>query len=243
MKPLTLLGARCQFANGAVGVFGRETRGAARTEIETEKLFIDVGAALAEDAPVRVGDAACLVGAFQETGNFWSGKALASRAGCALLIETLRRLKKSPHDVYGVFTVQQQVGTRGAGAAAFAIQPDYAFIVDAAPANDLPGASTSEISLGKGPAIKFQDENMIASPAARQVLIHAAHDAHVPYQALVSTRAGGDGTIVQATREGILTGALALPTRYLHTPSEMLDPRDLENALHLLGQLLAAKVL
>lgn len=241
VKPLTLLGARCQFADGTLGVFGREAQGASRTEIETEKMFIDVGAASPDTAPVRVGDAACLVGEFQDAGNYWRGKALASRAGCAVLIETLRRLKKSAHDVYCVFTVQHEVGTRGAGAAAFAIQPDYAFTLDAAPANDLPGTLAPNIFSGKGPAIKFQDENMIASPAAREILRHAARSAHVPHQIFVSTRAGGDGTLVQATREGILTGALALPVRYLHTPSEMVQPQDVEHTVQLLTHLLASK--
>jgi len=241
VKPLTLLGARCQFADGASGIFGRETHGAARAEIELEKMFIDVGAASAASAPVRVGDAACFVGAFQEAENFWRGKTLASRAGCAVLIETLRRLKKSAHDVYCVFTVQHEVGARGAGAAAFAIQPDYAFALDAAPANDLPGTSAPNIFLGKGPAIKFQDENMIASPAAREILMNAARGARVPHQLFVSTRAGGDGTLVQATRDGILTGALALPVRYWRTPSEMLHPQDVEHTVQLLTHLLATK--
>ncbi|MCI0475825.1 MAG: hypothetical protein L0Y55_06220, partial [Anaerolineales bacterium] len=244
VKPLTLLGARCQFANGTMGIFGRELHGASRTEIETDKLFIDVGATAPENASVRVGDAACFVGAFQEAGDFWRGKALASRAGCAILIETLRRLKKSAHDVYCVFTAQQEVGARGASAAAFAIQPDYAFVLDAAPAHDLPSAKALDIAalaLGNGPAIKFQDEHMIASPAARQILIHAARDARVPYQVLVSTHAGGDGAMMQASREGILTGALALPARYLRTPSEMIHAQDVENAIQLAAQILATK--
>lgn len=242
VKPLTLLGARCQFENGTLGVFGRETRGARRTEIEPEALFLDTGATSAEDSPVRVGDAACFRNEFRATGNLLRGKALGGRASCAVLIETLRRLKRAAHDVYCVFTVQSQVGARGAGAAAFSLQPDYAFVVCPAPAQDIPGGNSS-VALGKGPSVIVQDEEMIASAAARQILVQAARGAHLPYQIQSHAHGGGDGSPIQAAREGIATGALGLPVRYLHTPSEMADGRDLENAVAVLLDVLSNKTL
>lgn len=242
VRPLTLLGARAQFENGAVGVFGRETRGARRNELDPDTLFLDVGATSAADAPAQVGDAACFVSEFRATGNVLYGKALGGRASCAVLLETLRRLKRAAHDVYCVFTVQSQVGARGAGAAAFALQPDYAFALTPVSAQDIPGGNTNT-ALGKGPALVVQDEEMIASAAAREILLRAARGAPVPHQISAHAHRGGDGTPIQATREGIVTGALGLPTRYLHTPSEMLDARDVENTIALLLEVLASKTL
>lgn len=242
VKPLTLPGARCQFENGVIGVFGRETRGAADTEKDADAFFLDVGATSAQDAPVRIGDAACLVGEFRAAGNLLCGKALSGRARGAILIETLRRLKRATHDVYCVFTVQSQVGARGAGAAAFALQPDYAFVLDATPAQDFPGGDTN-LALGKGPAILAQDEKMIASAAARQVLLEATRQTQTPYQIQAHARGGGEGAPIQAAREGIVTGALGLPVRYLHTQSEMVDARDVANIIEILTSVFAAKTL
>ncbi len=242
VNPLTLLGARAQFENGAVGIIGRETRGARRNEIETDALFLDVGAAAAKDAPVRAGDAACLLGEFRAAENFLYGKALGGRASCAILIETLRRLKRAAHDVYCVFTVQSEVGARGASAAAFALQPDLAFVVAPTSAQDFPGGD-SNLALGKGPAIVIQDEDMIASAAARQILIQTARRAALPYQIQAHALNGGDGAPIQAAREGVVVGAVGLPVRYRHTPLEMAHGNDIENAIALLHDVLANKTL
>lgn len=242
VKPLTLLGARVQFENGAQGVIGRQEKNASRTEIEPEHLFMDVGAASAENLQVRVGDSACFAREFLDAGKFLVGKALNNRAGCAVLIETLRQLKKSPHDISFVFTVQQQVGARGAGPAAYTLQPDFAFVVDAAAAGDTPGAAANGIALGKGPAVKFQDEGSLTSANARQILINAAREAHVAYQLDVTPRAGGDTLPIQAAREGVPTAALALPMRYLNTPSEMIHYEDAQASVRVLLTLLSKAV-
>ncbi len=239
VKPLTLLGARVQFENGAVGIIGRQAQGAARTEIDMEALFIDVSGA---PTAIQVGDSACFAREFLEAGDFLIGKALGARAGCAILIETMRRLKKSPHDIFCVFTVQQQVGARGAGAAAFAIQPDVAFVLDAASASDMPGAPAQGIALGKGPAIKFQDEGALTSARAREMLLEAARQTRVPYQLDVTPRAMGDTLPIQAAREGVPTAALALPMRYLNTASEMAHSRDAQDAIELCVMLLQRPV-
>lgn len=232
VKPLTLLGARVRFGNGTYGVIGREEKKASSTEISSESLFLDVGG-----TSIQVGDSACFVSEFTEAGDFLVGKALNDRAGCAILIETLRQLTKSPHDIYCVFTVQQKVGARGAGAAAYAIQPDLAFVIDAASANDLPGAHANGIALGKGPAIKFQDEGSLTSAAARQILVNAARQARVPYQTDVTPRAGGETLPIQAAREGVPTGAIGLPMRYMNTSSEMIQRADVQNTVKLLTTL------
>jgi len=239
IKSLTLLGARVQFANGTSGVIGREEKNASRNEIEMDSLFIDLGVSAAEEqAAVRVGDSAAFVREIFDTADCLVGKALNDRVGCAILIETLRQLKKSPYDLYFVFTVQQKIGARGAGAAAFSLQPDLAFVIDAAAASDIPGTLANGIALGKGPAIKFQDEGALTTASARQMLLNAAREARVPHQLDVTPRAGGDSLPIQAAREGVPTAALAVPMRYLNTPSEMVRHDDMDHAIKLLVTLL-----
>lgn len=241
VKPVALLGARCRFENGTIGTFGREPHDASRTEIQTEAMFLDVGAASATDAPVQIGEAACFIGEVQANGETLSGKALGGRASCAVLIETLRHLKKSAHDVYFVFTAQHQVGARGAGAAAFAIQPDYAFVVQPVPAHDIPGGENPVRALGKGPVILVQDDEVIVTGTVRELVMQTARSAQIAYQLQVRAHAGGDGTPIQATGAGIVTGIIGLPTRYLNTPSEKIDLRDVTSTQELLANLLASK--
>lgn len=234
VKPLTLLGARVRFENGAMGVIGRNEKHASRTEIETDSLYLDVGSSASENHSVAVGASACFAREFSEMGDYWIGKALSGRAGCAILIETVRELKKSPNDLYFVFTVQQKIGARGAGAAAFAIQPDVAFVLDSALAHDVPGGAANGLALGKGPAIKFQDDGALTSASAREHLIQVARDARITYQLDVSPRAGGDALPIQSAREGVPTAILGIPLRYLNTASEMVHPGDVSAAVKIL---------
>lgn len=234
VKPLTLLGARVQFENGVLGVIGRHEKNASRTEIDTDALFLDVGMPASEQRGVQVGATACFAREFVETGGYLVGKALSGRIGCAILIETLRQVKKSPHDLSFVFTVQQKIGARGAGAAAFAIQPDIAFVLDAAAANDVPGAGTNGLALGKGPAVKFQDEGALTSASAREHLLQTAREARVACQPDVTPRAGGDALQIQAAREGVPTAILGIPVRYLNTSSEMLYSGDVADAVKIM---------
>lgn len=234
VKPLTLLGQRCQFADGTIGVFGREEREASRDEIEYDKMFIDVSAA---GGAVAVGSAATLDRECIIAGQYLVGKALDDRLGCAILIETARQLK-SPHDVSFVFTVQEEVGARGAHVSAFGIQPEIAFAVDVTHAGDVPGADPLSIALGKGPAIKVKDAGMLTSASARQLLISAARESHLPYQMEVMPKLTTDGTTIQAARDGVPTGVLSIPMRYMHTPSEMVHSNDVEHAIQLLLALL-----
>lgn len=242
VQPVTLPGTRVRFENGAVGVIGREGNRAAANEVDMDALFIDLGAPASGASTVRVGDSACLARDFAAVGDFLIGKALDGRAGCAVLIEMLRQLRKSPHDLFVAFTVQHQVGARGAGAAAYVIQPDAAFVIDTASANDTPGTSSRGIALGKGPAIKFQDQGALTSSSARQMLQDTARQARIPIQLDVRPRGDGDTMPIQASHQGVPTAALALPIRYHNTASEMIHRADGEEAVKLLLALLSKPI-
>lgn len=234
VRPPTLVGHRCRFANGTIGVFGFEKKHSSWNDVKMEHIFIDVGATSANDAPVSVGDAAGFWRDFTEHDDRMISKAMDDRVGCVVLIETMKQLKKSPHDVYFVFTVQEEVGLRGAGTSAYGVQPDLALAVDVTDTGDTPESTWMAVSLGKGPAIKVKDGGMLAHPAVKKLLVDAAQESKIPYQMEVLTGGTTDAMAMQTTREGVPAGCVSIPTRYLHTPSEMVDFNDVQNAVELL---------
>ena len=242
VRPLTLIGHRCRFANGVIGAFGYEKKDASFNEVKMDRLFIDVGATSASDTQVGVGDAAGFWRDFTDLGNRMVSKAMDDRIGCVVLIETLKQLKKSPHDVYFVFTVQEEVGLRGAGTSAYGVQPDLAIAVDVTDTGDTPESNTMAVALGKGPAIKVKDAGMLAHPAVKNLLVEAAKGAKIPYQFEVLVGGTTDATAMQTTREGVPAGVVSIPTRYLHTPSEMVDFNDVQNAVKLLVTVLSKAI-
>jgi putative aminopeptidase FrvX len=240
--PINLHGSRCRFANGITGVFGRETKDSSVTEIKLDKVFIDVGATSAGDSPVGVGDAAGFWRDFADLGERIVSKAMDDRIGCVVLIETLKQLKKSVDDVYFVFTVQEEVGLRGATTSAFGVQPDLAIAVDVTGTGDTPEANRMAVELGKGPAIKVKDAGMLAHPTVKNLLADAAKEAKIPYQFEVLVGGTTDAMAMQTTREGVPAGCLSIPTRYIHSPSEMVDFNDLQNAVKLLVTVLGKAI-
>jgi tetrahedral aminopeptidase len=234
VRPINLNGGRCRFANGVTGVFGNEKKNATATEIKLDQLFIDVGATSVSDAPVGVGDAAGFWRDLSDLGNRMVSKAMDDRIGCVVLIETLKQMKKSPHDLYFVFTVQEEVGLRGAATSAYGVQPDLALAVDVTDTGDTPESNTMAVGLGKGPAVKVKDSGMLAHPAVKNLLVTTAKEAKIPYQLEVLVGGTTDAMAMQTTREGVPTGCLSIPARYVHSPSEMVDFNDVQNAIKLL---------
>ena len=155
----------------------------------------------------------------------------------ALLIESLRNLKYSPHEIYYVFTVQEEVGGRGAGPAAFGLDPEIGLAVDVTIASDAPNArERNPIALGRGPAIKIKDSSVIADPHLVESLTRLAEKNRIPHQFEVIESIGTDARAMQITGLGARAGGLAIPLRNLHSPSEMIDLHAAQYA----GRLLAA---
>jgi putative aminopeptidase FrvX len=164
------------------------------------------------------------------------------RIACAILIETMRLLKGSPHELYFVFTTQEEVGVRGATTSAFGIDPDLGLAVDVTGTGDTPKGSKMAVGLGKGPAVKVKDAGMLADPRVVAWMIRAAEKAKIPYQREVLEGGSTDARAIQLTRGGVPAGCLSIPSRYVHTPSEMVDYDDVQNAVKLLKALLSAPV-
>lgn len=234
----TLMGGRVRFANGTVGVIGSEKWLRSNDAPKWEEVFIDVGATSPDDAPVRVGDVACFSRPYEEMGDRLIAKAMDDRAGCAVLVHALRDLGESPHDVYAVFTTQEEVGTRGALVSAFGIEPEVALAIDVTDTGDVPEAPPMAVDLGAGPAVKVMDRGFLSHPGVKQWMIDGAERLGIPYQREVLQLGSTDARAIQMSRAGVPTGALSLPARYIHSPSEMVDLRDLQGASNLLVGLL-----
>ena len=237
-----VLGGRVRFLNGVTGVIGYDRLEKVHEAPALDKVYIDVGATSKKDCPVRVGDVAAFDRSFVELGNRLVAKSMDDRVGVLVAIETLRALKSTPHDVYFVFTTQEEVGVRGATTSAFGIDPDLGIAIDVTPTADTPNALKMEMKLGKGPCVKIQDPGMIADPRIVQWMIRTAEKNKLPYQREVLLVGSTDARAMQLVRSGVPAGCLSIPVRYVHSPSEMVDYNDVQNSVKLLTSLLRAKV-
>ncbi|MBE7534472.1 MAG: M42 family metallopeptidase [Anaerolineales bacterium] len=235
-------GGRVRFLNGVAGVIGHDRLEKMNETPALDKMYIDVGATSRKDCPVKVGDVAAFDRPFTEMGNRFAAKSMDDRVGVLVAIETLRALRSTPHDVYFVFTTQEEVGLRGATTSAFGVDPDLGIAVDVTAAADTPNAPKMEMKLGAGPCIKFQDSGMIADPRVVQWMIRTAEKNKLPYQREVLLFGSTDARAMQLTRAGVPAGCLSIPTRYVHSPSEIVDFADVQNSVKLLTAMLRAKV-
>ncbi len=242
IRPLALTGGRVRFVNGMRGVIGSDRITDMGKAPSLEQCFIDVGATGKKDCPVKVGDVCGFERPFLDLKKRIVAKSMDDRIACAVLIETMRLLKNSPYELYFVFTTQEEVGVRGATTSAFGIDPDLGLAVDVTATGDTPKGSRMEVGLGKGPAIKVKDAGMLADPRVVEWMVKAAEKAKLPYQREVLEGGSTDARAIQLTRGGVPAGCLSIPCRYVHTPSEMVDYDDVQNAVKLLKALLSAPV-
>ncbi|MBS1252856.1 MAG: putative aminopeptidase YsdC [Anaerolineales bacterium] len=237
-----LIGARVVFANGVEGTFGVEGKPLPTSNPDAHSIFLDVGAASQDDVPVSVGDAAAFRHQFADQGGRLIAQNFDDRIGCAVLIEALRGLADTPHEVYGVFTVQEEVGLRGATTSAFGIAPDVAIAIDVTATGDTPEAHPMAVALDEGPAIKVKDRGMLAHPGVKRLLVETAQEHEIPYQLEVLEFGSTDARAIQVTREGVPAGVVSIPTRYLHTPSQMVAYADVQHCVQLLTALLSYQI-
>jgi endoglucanase len=241
VRAYNLPGGRVHFMNGTRGVIGQQYRNDSGYSA-FERLFIDVGARDRQSCPVRVGDIASFERPFTDLGDRMVSKAMDDRIGVAVLIETLRRLEASPHEMYFVFSVQEEVGLRGATTAAFGIDPVVGLAVDVTATGDTPKDSDMQVSLGKGPAVKVRDGGMITDPRVVDWMVKVAAQKRLPYQLEILEAGTTDARAIQVTRAGVLVGCISVPCRYIHSPSEMVDTGDVQNAVNLMLELLQGSI-
>lgn len=236
-----LAAKRVVFANGVIGIISREINhkdNKTKDKDKSEKLFIDIGASSQSEARrvVNEGDMAVLVGDYYENDGFVFAKALDNRAGCFVVLEVLKHVTSS-HDLYFVFTAQEEVGARGAKTAAYALEPDLAIIMDTTISFDVP-KEQDRVSLNRGVAVKVMDRSIVVSPKIKNWMTDVAAGLNILFQSEIITTGGTDSGPVHLTRSGIPTGGLAVPVRYLHSGNEIAAKKDIEAAVSLLYELL-----
>lgn len=203
--------------------------------VSPSEMRIDVGPA--NGSRVKVGDYGAFATRFQRTGNTITGKALDDRLGVAGLIELLKHVPAHV-EFMAAFTVQEEIGLRGARVAAYAFQPDFAFALDSTPAIDLPRPDDEEntqynCKLDHGPAIYLADAGTLSDPRLVHFLTGLAEDYHLPYQYRQPGGGGTDAGALHKTRGGIPTISVSVPGRYAHTAIMMARIPDWENTVKL----------
>lgn len=212
--------------------------------VKLSNLRIDIGASNKEEASGKLspGDVGVFDAGFTEvTDRMMRGKAFDDRAGCALLVEILQG-GPYPVDVWAAFTVQEEIGLRGAKVAAQRLMPDVAIILEGTTAHDIPNPLSAPdddtdtnptCRVQGGPVFSYMDRSMIANPKLLDFLRQTAEEARIPYQFKTQIGGGTDGGVVHLANHGIPTAVISLPCRYIHSPLAYLHRDDFDAALSL----------
>lgn len=240
--PETLAGHRVVFENGVSGVLHREGPFRRTDGPGLDQFYIDVQDGEGGTAGVEVGDAGAFTRPYEERGNRVVAKSMDDRIGCVVAIEAMRRLKAgkgTPNEVYFVFTVQEEVGLRGARPAAFGLEPDFGIAIDVTATADTPRPGVKlEVKLGEGTAIKVHDMGLVVPPAVKALMIDTAKANDIPYQLELLSLGSTDAAGISLSRSGVPAGCISVPCRYVHTTSETVDLGDVEASVDLLVALL-----
>lgn len=216
---------------------------ARKKPVEIKDMFIDIGASSKDEAEsfgVKPGDSVVPYFEFTPLKNekLLLAKAWDNRIGCAIAIEVLKQLKDENHPniVYGVGTVQEEVGLRGAKTAANTIKPDIGFGVDVGIAGDTPGVSDHEADskIGKGPQIVLYDASMVAHKGVRDLVVKTAEENNIPYQYTSMAGGGTDSGSIHLTANGVPSLSITIATRYIHTHAGILHRDDFDHAVKLI---------
>jgi endoglucanase len=204
-----------------------------------DELFIDVGAESREDAKemgVKIGDPIAFDVRYVKIGKEAAmGKAFDDRIGCAVMVEALKQLQETECTVYAVGTVQEELGLRGAGTAAFGIDPDVGIALDVTVAGDVPGVREFDTTakMGKGPALSVTDSGLITHPKVLRLLMDAAEENKIAFQLETGLMGTTDAARISLTRQGVPSGTISIAARYIHSPAGIVSLKDAENSAKL----------
>ena len=238
-----MLGRRVVFENGVVGVIGMKpvhllSGDEKKTLPKTDSLYIDIGASSKEEAEqlISLGDTAVFEASPVDMGENLLARAIDDRAGIAVLIKLLQ--SEAEYDFYATFTVQEEVGLRGAKTAAFTVSPDAAVILEATTAADLYGVADDKkvCRLGEGPAISFMDRSTLYN----KKLFDFANALPVKHQLKEYVSGGNNAGAVHLSKSGVPAVTVSLPTRYIHSPSCVANMNDLNDMYRFSEKLIAS---
>jgi len=237
----SMVGNRVYFEDGTVGVIGmHDYFGGGRTKAENiDDFFIDVSDG-SGNGSIQPGTPAAFWRPLETRGTRLVAKSMDDRIGCVIALEAMKRLnKKTPNEIYFVFTVQEEVGLRGARPAAYGVDPDIGVALDVTSTGDMAKNARMAIKLGGGAAIKVNDPGLVVPPAVRNWMVNRAEADGIQYQLELLTQGTTDASGIQIARAGVPSGCISIPCRYVHTNSETVDSGDVEACIALLTGLLA----
>jgi tetrahedral aminopeptidase len=236
LRPATLRGNRVRFEDGILGVVSVQLDA---TDPKIDHFYIDVDDGSGGDPP-QAGRPATFWREMEVRGSRVVAKALDDRIGCVVAIETMRQLnKQTPNEVYFAFTVQEEVGLRGARTAAHTINPDVGIALDVTLTGDEIKGPKMAVRLGEGTAIKVHDNGLVVPPAVVRWMKDRAEADGIAYQLEMLTGGTTDAAAIQIARAGVPSGCISIPCRYVHTTSETVDLGDVQASIDLLAGLLS----
>lgn len=234
----TLNGNRVLFEDGTVGVISVQSGGGKKLD----DFYIDVEGEHGENV-TPVGQPAGFMREMQVRGKRVVAKSLDDRIGCVVAIETMRKLnKQAPNEIYFAFTVQEEVGLRGAKTAAQGVHPDVGIALDVTGTGDQIRGRKMMVKLGGGAAIKVHDPGLIVPPAIKNWMIDRCEANGIPYQLELLSGGTTDASAIQMADAGVPSGCISIPTRYIHTTSETADVDDIQACIDLLTGLLSNEI-
>lgn len=210
--------------------------------IKAKDLFIDIGAKdqkSVEKTGISVGDFITFHGEFNKlTENKYTGYGFDNRVGCLVMIEVFKRLRNFQGTLYVVGTIQEELGLIGVRGPTFSINPDVMLALDTTIAGDTPGINPHEapIKLSGGPSINIKDAVTVTDPKVRKWLTETAKKNNMKFQVEVMSGGASDASITPTIREGIPSGSLNVPTRYIHSPIEVIDMEDIKDTVKLVNE-------
>ncbi len=224
--------------NGVIGskAIHLQKPGERKRSLGIDELYIDIGAKKQEETEkqVQLGDYAYFTTEYSELGvDTIKAKALDDRVGCAMLVDLLQDSYSFP--LYGVFTVQEEVGLRGATVASYSVAPDIALVLEGTTASDVPSIDEHKYAttVGQGPSLTFMDSAVIPDPKLVSTLMRLANEHNIPVQYRRHTAGGTDAGRIQPSRAGVRVAVIAIPCRYIHSPIAIMNKKDYDNALRL----------
>jgi tetrahedral aminopeptidase len=236
----TLHGSRVRFEDGTLGVVAvHEPFGASRTTApDLDGFYIDVSDGNSA-SHIQPGSPAAFWRPYEERGSRMIAKSMDDRIGCVVAIEALKRVAKTTaHQVYFVFTVQEEVGLRGARPAAYSVDPDVAIALDVTSTGDEAKGERNLVRLGGGAAIKLHDTGLVVPPAVRDWMRERAERDGIPHQFELLKLGTTDASGIQSARAGVPSGCISIPCRFVHTTSETVETADVQACIDLLVGLL-----
>ncbi|MGN0498068.1 MAG: M42 family metallopeptidase [Acutalibacteraceae bacterium] len=207
--------------------------------IPVEKMVVDIGADSREEALkyVSLGDSVSFVPNYNDDNGIIMAKALDDRAGCFILTEILRQ--ELEYDITCSFVVQEEIGLRGAKAAAYTLEPDFAIVVEATTASDIPGCDETNTvcSVGDGAVLSFMDRSTIYDKECLQLALKTAEEKNIKVQLKRAVAGGNDAGAIHTSRSGVRTMAVSLPCRYIHSQTGLISMEDLASSLDIVKEM------